>query len=94
MLPEEKCTTLKAYIDSLQSELSKEKIKIKWLKKETEIQSTVIAQLKKLILTDQTKPACTKGHRFCAINHERYNYSRQVVKPGVIDKRVSETKLR
>ena len=77
MPPEEK-KNLRAQIECLQRELCKEKIKVKWMKKETDAQSTVIAQLKKLLIMNQTKLVCSQGHRYCVIDHKKYNLVRTV----------------
>ena len=75
MPPEEK-KNLRAQIECLQRELCREKIKVKWMKKETDVQSMEIAQLKRLLTSNQTKLGFTQGHRSCVIDHEKFNFVR------------------
>ena len=58
---------------SLKKELYLEKMRKEALVAETKIQSRVISQLKTLLQT-QTKPLCCLGHRWCKIDHQKYNY--------------------
>ena len=50
--------------------------------KETEVQRQIISQLKNLT-KNHTKPLCSLGHRWCRIDHHKYNIvkSYAVVEP-------------
>ena len=45
------------------------------LKEENVVQNRIIGQLKKLMLSNQTKPnrSCILGHKYCLVYHKRYN---------------------
>ena len=60
-------------INELNDIVLKEKLRSKWLVKETEIQARVISQLKSLLSINQTKRMCMLGHRSCNIDHLKYN---------------------
>ena len=65
----------------LQKELRKESKRKIYLMKETEVQRQIILQLKNLA-ENQTKPLCSLGHRWCRIDHYKYN----LVKSNAVDK--------
>ena len=72
-------------------ELEKEKQLAILLTQETSIQNYVIGQLKNLLST-QTKPSpCTLGHKYCMIDHKKYNLLQlrtQNLRSGVVSKKV------
>ena len=67
--------SLLAQVAHLQKEVRKENARKNYLMKETEIQRQIILQLKNLA-KNQTKPLCSLGHRWCGINHQKYNFVR------------------
>ena len=80
--------SLLSEISSLKKELYLEKLRKEALVTETKIQSRVILQLKTLLQTQtQTKPLCCLGHRWCKIDHRKYNY-----RPSHPEKNVVERK--
>ena len=73
--------SLLAQVAHLQKELRKENARKIYLMKETEVQRQIILQLKNLA-KNQTQPLCSLGHRWCRINHHKYN----IVKSWTYDK--------
>ena len=74
--------SLLAQIAHLQKEIKKENRRKIYLMKETEVQRQIISQLKNLT-KNHTKPLCSLGHRWCRIDHHKYNIvkSYAVVEP-------------
>ena len=69
--------SLVAEYGRIQTKLQKEKIKVKWLTNERNIQDKIISQLKKLLsCSSQAKNSCTLGHYQCNIDHLKYNIFR------------------
>ena len=66
----------------LQKQLRREKMIIKLLKKENAVQLRVIGQLKTLLNAHQTKPTCLFRHRWCNIDHSKYNLVKSVCQPN------------
>ena len=58
----------------LTKELVLEKNRKKALLEETKIQSVVIAHLKSLLKT-QTQPSCELGHKWCRMDHKKFNFN-------------------
>ena len=71
---------LKTKFNCLNEVVKNEKILNKWLLKETIIQARIISQLKSLLSLNQTKSVCMLGHKWCRIDHTKYNLIKQVVK--------------
>ena len=66
---------LQSRFKCIEKQLVKEKLLVGLLKEENVVQNRIIGQLKKLMLSNQTKPnrSCILGHKYCLVYHKRYN---------------------
>ena len=71
---------LKTKISCLNKVVKNEKLRNEWLLKENNIQARIISQLKSFLSLNQTKSVCMLGHKWCRIDHTKYNLIKQVVK--------------